>query len=181
MRYIKHVDGNQVFHDYHNDEVLFLMHRIGIEKGLYDYNSRQYQMKKIRNEIIKTAQRLFPGWEYSGRQLRRLVRPQGGIVSKYAPIYIAAIYILLDTQDFQTIHCRVCNMLNNHIIEPADATYTVYLMSKYIHYVMHVVNQRGEDNDIEFFLETLGILENNLQHLPVKKLFNSVNHLAIHF
>ncbi len=149
LKYIKHECGNNILKNYTNEQVAHLMELVGREYNLYVIQSGQYvyKMKEIRKLICKHIKRNLKENNVSQRQLSFLVNPKKGHVSRFAPLYIAAIYDLLNEDSYADICDWLSPKISNGDNSPTKNDYTSYLLSVYTRFVNMAFLIRSEKTD----------------------------------
>ena len=148
LKYIYHDCGNKTFKYFQNDKIDYLMKLIGRKYKLYVEVSEGnyiYKMKEIRKLICQNTKRYTNEKNISQRQLSFLVRPRKGRVSRFAPLYIAAIYDLLYKDQYADICTWLSNKTLNGDNSPTEYDYTTYLLSEYTLFVNQVFLLRSEN------------------------------------
>lgn len=153
-RYIKDYDTENLFKNYCNNNFLFLLEVVATCLGYCNETQIEYAKTKkaICNYIIKN----FGNYNVSEKQISKMVRPRKNIVSKYAPLYLIAIYNMLISNWPQTLHTDIC------CCKQHDKIYSEFALCDLLALKERCSWNNPGDDLIEVFDEYLGIVNYNI-------------------
>ncbi len=149
-RYIKDFESENVFKNYYNDNFIFLLDVVGENLGYV--NEGQIEYAKVKKAICRYINKNFGNYNVSKKQINKLVKPQKNIVSKYAPLYLIAIYDMLIKNWPQTLHTDICCR------KQYDKTYSEFAIAEFIKFKEQCSWKNPGDDLIKVFDNYLGIV-----------------------
>lgn len=153
-RYIKDYESENILRHYCNSNFMFLLEAVA--KSLGYYNDTQIEYAKTKKAICDYINKNFQNYNVSKKQLNKMVRPRKNIVSKYAPLYIIAIYNILISNWPKTLHTDIC------CCKQYDKTYSEFALDNLLTLKEKCSWDNLDDDLIEVFDEYLGIVNYNI-------------------
>lgn len=154
-RYIKDYETANVLKHYCNNNFLFLLNTTADSLGYRNGEQREYD--KLKKAICRYINENFGIYNVSKKQISRLIQPKKNRVSKYAPLYIIAMYNMLLQAWPDTMHVDICCR------KQYNAIYSEFALDRFISMKERCSWNNPGDELIEVFDHYLGVVN---RHMP---------------
>lgn len=154
-RYIKDYESQNILKEYCNNNFLFLLEAVAVALG--HCNGEQMEYDKTKDYICTYIKKKFRMINVSKKQISRLIQPRKNRVSKYAPVYLMAMYNILVEQWPESLHTDICCR------KQYDVTYSEFALERFLSMKERCSWNNPNDVLIAAFDHYLGVLN---QHMP---------------
>lgn len=151
--YIKDFDLKNKFRGYENKNFSFLI-KIIAEKKEYKKGD-QILYKKTKRFICEYIKEHYKIRDVSPTQISRLEKPRKNICSKYAPVYLIAVYMILSEFD-------ILEDLKSWSTEETNRTYSEFGLYRILEMVHKLGDRRPNCSLIALFDANLDVLDKKL-------------------